>query len=89
LLVETLFRYRDQGRFALHGFVVIPDHVHVLITPAIDASTSRCLQVIKGGYLFEVRKESASEVWHTGYHEHRIRESSDFDNQKRYIANNP
>jgi len=40
LMIDTLFRYRDQGRFAVHAFVIMPDHIHVLITPALDQSTS-------------------------------------------------
>jgi putative transposase len=89
LMIATLFRYRDQGRFSLHAFVVMPDHIHVLITPAVDQSTSRCIQLIKGGYSFAVRQQFPGEVWHTGYHEHRIRDISDFEAQKQYIANNP
>jgi putative transposase len=89
LMIATLFRYRDQSRFAVHAFVIMPDHIHVLITPAIDQSTSRCVQLIKGGYSFAVRKEFSGEVWHSGYHEHRIRDRQDFEAQKQYIANNP
>lgn len=89
LFISTLLQHRDKGRFQLHGFAVMPDHVHVLITPAIDQSTSRCVQFIKGGYSFAVREQSPGEIWHTGYHEHRIRDAEDFDNQLRYIANNP
>ena len=33
LLQQLLFRYRDQGRYQLHGFVIMPDHVHLLLTP--------------------------------------------------------
>ncbi len=89
LFIATLFRYRDQGKFKLHGFVAMPDHVHVLITPAIDQSTSRCVQLVKGGYSFAVREQSPGEVWHSGYHEHRIRDEDDYRAQKQYIANNP
>ena len=67
----------------------MPDHVHVLITPAIDQSTSRCIQLIKGGYSHAVREQSPGEIWHSGYHEHRIRDENDFAAQKQYIANNP
>ena len=74
LFISTLFRYRDAGKFQLHGFVVMPDHAHVLITPAIDQSTSRCIQLIKGGYSFATREQSPGEIWHSGYHEHRVRE---------------
>jgi putative transposase len=89
LMIETLFRYRDQGRFALHAFVVMPDHIHVLITPTVDTTTAKCLQLIKGGFSFTVRNQFQGQVWHTGYHEHRIRDLQDFGNQKLYIANNP
>jgi REP element-mobilizing transposase RayT len=34
LFIETLLHYRDAGKFLLHEFVVMPDHVHLLITPA-------------------------------------------------------
>ena len=89
LMIATLFHYRDQGKFALHAFAIMPDHLHVLITPAIDQSTARCIQFIKGGYSYAVRKQFPGEVWHTGYHEHRIRDEDDFDAQKQYISNNP
>jgi putative transposase len=88
LFIAILFQHRDKGRFELHGFVVMPDHIHVLITPAIDQSTARCIQFIKGGYSFAARQQSPGEIWHSGYHEHRIRDADDFNNQLRYIANN-
>jgi putative transposase len=89
LFIATLFRYRDQGRFQLHAFAIMPDHVHALITPAMDQSTARCVQLIKGGYSFAVREESTGQIWHSGHHEHRIHDAEDFQNQVLYIANNP
>lgn len=88
-MIATLFRYRDQGRFELHAFAIMPEHIHVLITPAIDQSTARCIQFIKGGYSFAVRGQFSGEVWHSGYHEHNIQDEDDFEAQRRYIANNP
>jgi putative transposase len=89
LFIATLFRHRDQGRLQLHGFVVMPDHTHILITPAADQSTAKCVQYIKGGYSFAVRNQSPGEIWHAGYHDHRIRDADDFSNQLLYIAKNP
>jgi putative transposase len=87
LFIATLFRYRDAGKFLLHAFVVMPDHVHILVTPS--ESTSKAIQFIKGGYSHAARQQSPGEIWHTGYHEHRIRDFGDFQSQKQYIANNP
>jgi putative transposase len=89
LFIKTLFQHRDKNRFQLHGFVVMPDHTHILTTPAIDQSTAKCVQFIKGGYSFAVRQQSLGEIWHSGYHEHRIRDAYDFNNQLHYIQNNP
>jgi REP element-mobilizing transposase RayT len=36
----------------------MPDHTHILITPATDQSTARCVQYIKGGYSFAARDQS-------------------------------
>ena len=89
IFIQTLLRYRQQGKFQLHGFAIMPDHVHLLITPGADQSLPKCLQFIKGGYSFAARTITPKEIWHTGYHEHRIRDYEDYDNQLRYIANNP
>ncbi len=86
LFIATLFRYRDAGRFQLHGFVVMPDHVHVLLTPALNQPTARSVQLLKGGYS---HAHGAASIWHTGHHEHRIRDAADYTTQLTYIANNP
>ncbi|SNS28710.1 putative transposase [Granulicella rosea] len=87
LLIDTLFRYRDQGRYLLHGFVVMPDHLHVLATP--EEPIEKMAQLIKGGYSFAMRKQYPGEVWQTGYHAHRVTDGEDYRNQLSYITNNP
>jgi putative transposase len=87
LLIATLFRYRDQSRYRLHGFVVMPDHIHVLLTP--NESIEKTAQLIKGGFSFAIRQQFSGEVWQEGYHAHRITDAEDYSNQLSYIANNP
>ena len=89
LLVKTLFHYRDQGRYQLHGFVVMPEHLHVLLSPSESQTIERCAQCIKGGFSHEVRAQFHGEVWQVGFHEHRIRDGEDFRRQLGYIAANP
>jgi putative transposase len=88
-MMNTLFRYRDQSRFAPHGFVSMPDHIHTLITPASDQTVERSVQLIKGGFSFAIRNEVKGEIWQRGYHAHRITDATDYQNQHLYIANNP
>jgi putative transposase len=67
----------------------MPDHVHLLITPASDVAIERCAQLIKGGFSFAVRKEHPGDIWQEGYHAHRIVDTEDLQNQTSYILNNP
>lgn len=38
LLIDTLGHYRDERKFRLHEFVIMPDHIHLLLTPAEEIS---------------------------------------------------
>jgi putative transposase len=87
LFLSTVLRYREQGRFALHGYAIMPDHVHLLLTPA--ESIEKTAQLVKGGFSFAVRELYKGEIWQSGYHAHRITDDADYANQLRYIANNP
>jgi putative transposase len=70
LMLEVLQHYRAQGKFALHAFVIMPDHVHVLITPTHDVSLEKAVQFIKGGFSF--RLKSKRDVWERSYNEVQI-----------------
>jgi len=87
LLIETLVHYRDQGRFLLHEFVIMPDHFHALLTPAGDISLERAMQFIKGGFSF--RLKSRPPVWQPSFTNHRVRDFEDYVRHREYIWLNP
>jgi putative transposase len=90
LFLKTLYAYRRQGRFQLHAFVLMPDHVHLLHTPARDVTLERAIQLIKGGYSHAVGIEiSRREIWQKGFTDHRIRDAQDFAGHLLYIHQNP
>lgn len=41
LMLDILQSYRAEGRFALHAFVIMPDHLHVLLTPSPEVSLEK------------------------------------------------
>jgi putative transposase len=90
LFLDTMLRYRQQGKFLLHEFVVMPDHFHVLLTPA-EISLERAVQFIKGGFSYRVKKELGMniEIWGRGYVDHRIRDENDHRRHVEYIHENP
>ena len=91
LFLETLLRYRDQGRFQLHELVLMPDHFHALITPANEVSLEKAVQLIKGGFSFRAKRELGSnlEIWQEGFTEHRVKGAEDFERHAIYIRDNP
>src|ERR1700751_2718908 len=88
LLVDTIYHYRGTA-YLLHEFVVMPDHLHILLTPL--TSLEKAVQFIKGGFSYRAKKELGSnlEVWQKGFSDHRIRDASDYRSHQVYIQQNP
>jgi len=87
LLVDTLEHYREQGKLLLHEFVIMPDHIHLLLTPANTVSLERAMQIIKGG--FSYRLEKRGPVWQESFTNHRVRDWEDYEHHREYIRMNP
>jgi putative transposase len=87
LLIDTLQDQRSKDRLALHAFVVMPDHVHLVLTPAPDVSLEKAMQYIKGGFSF--RLKSKFDVWQRSYDNRRILDAGDFAERVHYIQENP
>ncbi len=88
LFIDNLYHYRGAAYF-LHEFVVMPDHIHVLLTP--KTSLEKAVQFIKGGFSYRAKKELGSnmEVWQKGFSDHRIRDAGDYREHVSYIQQNP
>ena len=87
LMVQIILRYRAQSTYFLHGFVVMPDHMHLLLTPT-DA-IERGIQCLKGAFSFAVRDRLEDEIWQPGYEEHCILDADDFESELRNIETDP
>jgi REP-associated tyrosine transposase len=91
LFLKTMYAYRRQGKFKLHAFVLMPEHVHLLLTLAEDVTVERAVQLVKGGYshAFGIEFGKRKEVWQRGFTDHRIRDRADFERHREYIHDNP
>jgi len=89
LFLKVLYGYRRQGHYALHAFVLMPEHFHLLLTPVV--TVERALQLIKGGYSHAAGQEFGRnmEIWQRGFTDHRIRDVADFQAHRDYIHRNP
>jgi putative transposase len=87
LLQQTILDYRTQGKFLLHAFVIMPDHLHLLITPALDVSLEKAVQFIKGGFSF--RLKSKLDVWERSFNEVQLLGIEKYAACVKYIEENP
>jgi putative transposase len=91
LFLRVLYGYREQGKFRLHEFVVMPDHIHLLLTIGCNLTIERAVQFIKGRFAFQAGRELGfkAPVWQKGFSEVRIRDFGAFQKVSEYIRNNP
>src|SRR5271154_5395620 len=89
LFLEVLQNYRNQDKYLIHEFVLMPDHFHLLITP--NQSLEKAVQFIKGGFSYRAKKELdyRGEVWEHSFHDRRVREAREYEQFRKYIHQNP
>ena len=88
LMLSALTHYDGAG-YKLHAFVIMPDHLHLLMTPI--ESVEKSMQLIKGGFSFRAKRELEwhGAIWQPGFTDHRIRDEEDWHKHLAYIQNNP
>jgi putative transposase len=91
LLLDVLRQDRAKGRYEIHEFVFMRDHVHLILTPAPLVSLEKAMQFVKGGFSFRAKKELKfnREIWPKGSNDHRIKDAADYAQHVEYIWMNP
>jgi putative transposase len=91
LLVDVLLSYMAARKFVVHDFVIMPNHVHVLLTVGREMTIEKAMQLLKGGFSYRLKKEYgyAGEVWQRGISEVRVSDQENFWRHQEYIAANP
>ena len=88
-MMDVLVHYREQKKYIVHEFVIMPDHLHLLLTPAADLSLERAVQLIKGGFSYRLGKSKRGPVWQESFTNHRVRDKQDYERHAEYIRMNP
>lgn len=90
LFLHVLYSYAAHRRYLLHDFVVMPDHVHLIVTP-VQISIEHVMQLIKGGFSHAVRDtgRTALEIWQKGFTDRRLRDYDEYLERRQYIFSNP
>jgi REP-associated tyrosine transposase len=91
ILLNTLLYYRERGAYQLHEFVVMPNHIHLILTPSATTTLEKAVQFIKGGSSREIHLQRVQKMqtWQEGFHDWTIRGRSDWRSKVEYIRMNP
>ena len=81
---------RVLNHYELHAFVVMPNHVHLLITPAIPlAKLTKSLKGITARRANEILGLTGKSFWQKESYDHMVRSRLEFANIHGYIEHNP
>lgn len=91
LFIDVPRSYMKAGKFKIHDFVVMPDHVHVLLSLGPEISIEKAVQMMKGNFSYRAKKEFGfkSDIWQKGFLEVQILTADSFIHHQNYIDENP
>ena len=75
----------------LDCWVLMPDHLHVLVTLGDEAlpQLMRRIKAVTSGAVNHVLKRTRDPVWARAYHDHALRHEEDLRGVARYVIANP
>jgi putative transposase len=91
LLIDVLRCLVKEKAFEVHDFVIMSDHVHMLLTVHDGTTVEKAMQLIKGRFSFQLKKDLrfSGEVWQRGFSEVQVMNRTSFEAHRKYIAENP
>jgi putative DNA methylase len=90
-LIEDALLHFDGTRYLLHAWVVMPNHVHVLVTPLHDNSLSSILHSWKSFTAKQANRMlgRTGAFWQEEYFDRAIRDDRHFAAAVEYVEQNP
>jgi REP element-mobilizing transposase RayT len=91
IVVDAIRWLRERGRVWILGYVVMPDHVHLMMVLREGHCLASVMRVWKG---FASRRLSrrigrGAPIWQDGYYDHMVRNSKDLRDCLAYMHYNP
>ena len=96
IVEQKIFEYCGKGEYLVHAYVVMPDHLHLILTPMVDErraqifSLIEIMQAIKGasGRAINQRMGRNGTVWQEESFDHVLRSSEGLDAKVDYVLQN-
>ncbi|MDB6126377.1 MAG: isochorismate synthase [Verrucomicrobia bacterium] len=90
-IVENALRHFVAARYVLHAWCIMPNHIHVVLTPVNGHSLPSIMKSLKGFTGKEANRvlDRDGPFWQIEYYDHLIRDDSEFAHAVRYTLENP
>lgn len=91
-MVAEAFHYNSDvlRQYTLHAFVIMPNHVHLLLSPAMALDKlTKSLKGITAKRANLLLESTGTSFWQEESYDHLVRNDREFNQIRRYIEDNP
>jgi hypothetical protein len=90
-LVAAVLCHFEGHRFELHAFVIMNDHVHVVVTPGPGRELEQLVHTWKSFSAWKLQRihGRVGVVWLEEYYDHIVRSPAELLQKVTYVARNP
>jgi len=93
LFLQALERMRKLYRFYVCGYVVMPEHVHLLLSEPETHTLADAIQFLKLSFSKRIRTcghvVKVGPFWQKRYYDRNLRDAQEFTEKLRYLHRNP
>jgi type I restriction enzyme R subunit len=92
MIVRDALLFFDKQRYELGDFVVMPNHVHLLIAPRAEWELEALMQSLKRYCARQINsalKRKDTSLWQKGFYDHIVRDEAELRRCGEYIRLNP
>jgi len=84
------FNAEKLRHYSLHAYAIMPNHVHMLATPAVPlAILTKSLKGISAKRANTILRRTGQVFWQEESYDHLVRDSREFEKIQNYIEQNP
>ncbi len=91
VIVDDALNYFKDTRYLLHEWVIMPNHIHLLLTPINDFTLEKLMHSLKSYTSNQINKSTGrkGKLWKDESYDHIVRNAKQFRAISKYIIRNP
>jgi putative transposase len=87
--VDALERVRQNYNLCVYGYVVMPEHVHLLVNEPEHSTLAQAIKSLKQGVARRLALRAEESFWQARYYDFNVWSEKKFVEKLRYIHRNP